>query len=109
MEGQRRAARAYRRAYLLGCVRKYFALLSHPGAPLISSLRNLAALPAEVAEAPASPAYWQHLARQVEETTNAGATSPALHRQLVTQTLRCQIQPQPPKNRKKRDDDDPAP
>jgi hypothetical protein len=54
------------RAYLLGCARKYVALLNHPGGPLVSSLRYFSALLEEVAESPASPGYWQHLARQVE-------------------------------------------
>lgn len=55
------------RAYLLGCARKYVALLNNPGAPLISSLRYFTALLEEVSESPASPGYWQHLARQVEQ------------------------------------------
>ncbi len=54
------------RACLLGCARKYVALLNHPGSPLISSLRYFTALLAEVAESPVTTGYWQHLNRQVE-------------------------------------------
>ena len=72
------------RAYLLGCARKYVALLNHPGAPLISSLRYFTALLEEVADSPASPGYWQHLARQLEELerrwrNRTAATSPTAH------------------------------
>ena len=59
-------------AYLLGCARKYVALLNHPGAPLISSLRYFTALLEEVADSPVSPGYWQHLARQVEQLERRG-------------------------------------
>jgi hypothetical protein len=55
------------RAYLLGCARKYGALLNHPTAPLISSLRYFARLLAEVAELSVSDHYWRHLARQVDQ------------------------------------------
>ena len=55
------------RAYLLGCARKYVALLNHPGAPLISSLRYFETLLGEVSEPHASAGYWQHLARKVED------------------------------------------
>ena len=55
------------RAYLLGCTRKYVALLNHPGAPLISSLRYFETLLGEVSEPHVSAGYWQHLARQVEQ------------------------------------------
>jgi hypothetical protein len=72
------------RAYLLGCARKYLALLNHLGAPLISSLRYFTTLLEEVAESPASPNYWQHLARQLEELerrwrSRTAATSPTGH------------------------------
>lgn len=71
------------RAYLLGCARKYVALLNHPGAPLISSLRYFTALLEEVSESPASRGYWQHLARQVEQLErrwrNRAAASPTGH------------------------------
>ena len=55
------------RAYLLGCARKYVALLNHPTAPLISSLRYFTRLLAEVAELSVSDRYWRHLARQVDQ------------------------------------------
>jgi hypothetical protein len=71
------------RAYLLGCTRKYVALLNRPGSPLISSLRYFSALLQEVAESPASPGYWQHLARQVEQLErrwrNCAAAAPTGH------------------------------
>ena len=56
-----------RRAYLLGCARKYVALLNQPAAPLISSLRYFANLLEEVSQLSASPGYWQHLAGQVDQ------------------------------------------
>jgi len=55
------------RAYLLGCARKYVALLNHPSAPLISSLRYFANLLAEASQLSASPSYWQYLARQTDQ------------------------------------------
>jgi hypothetical protein len=71
------------RAYLLGCARKYVTLLNRPGSPLISSLRYFTALLEEVAESPASPGYWQHLARQVERLErrwgNRSAAAPTGH------------------------------
>ena len=54
-------------AYLLGCARKYVALLNHTTAPLISSLRYFTRLLAEVAELAVSDRYWRHLARQVDQ------------------------------------------
>ena len=55
------------RAYLLGCARKYVALLNQPTAPLISSLRYFANLLEEVSQLSASPGYWQHLAGQLDQ------------------------------------------
>lgn len=55
------------RAYLLGCARKYVALLNRPTAPLISSLRYFANLLAEASQLSVSPSYWQHLARQTDQ------------------------------------------
>ena len=55
------------RAYLLGCARKYVALLNQPTAPLISSLRYFANLLAEASQLSASPSYWQYLARQTDQ------------------------------------------
>jgi len=55
------------RAYLLGCARKYAALLNHPSAPLISSLRYFANLLAEASQLSVSPTYWQYLARQTDQ------------------------------------------
>ena len=55
------------RAYLLGCARKYVALLNQPTAPLISSLRYFAKLLAEASQLSASPSYWRYLARQTDQ------------------------------------------
>ena len=55
------------RAYLLGCARKYVALLNHPSAPLISSLRYFANLLGEASQPSVSPSYWQYLATQVDQ------------------------------------------
>jgi DNA-binding HxlR family transcriptional regulator len=55
------------RAYLLGCARKYVALLKQPSAPLISSLRYFVNLLAEASQLSASPSYWQYLARQTDQ------------------------------------------
>jgi hypothetical protein len=55
------------RAYLLGCARKYVALLNHPTSPLISSLRYFANLLPELSQLSASPSYWQYLARQTDQ------------------------------------------
>ena len=71
------------RAYLLGCARKYVALLNHPSAPLISSLRYFETLLGEVSEQHVSAGYWQHLARQVEQLERrwrqSVAARPAAH------------------------------
>jgi hypothetical protein len=71
------------RAYLLGCARKYVALLNHPGAPLISSLRYFETLLGEVSEQHISAGYWQHLARQVQQLERrwrqSVAVQPAAH------------------------------
>lgn len=56
-----------RRAYLLGCARKYVALLNQPTAPLISSLRYFTTLLAEASQLSVSPSYWQYLAAQVDQ------------------------------------------
>ena len=69
------------RAYLLGCARKYVALLNHPGAPLISSLRYFETLLGEVSEPQVSAGYWQHLARQVEQLERRWRQSVATRRQ----------------------------
>ena len=55
------------RAYLLGCARKYVALLNHPSAPLISSLRYFANLLPEASQPSLSPSYWQYLATQLDQ------------------------------------------
>ena len=55
------------RAYLLGCARKYVALLNHPSAPLISSLRYFANLLPEASQPSLSPSYWQYLAAQLDQ------------------------------------------
>lgn len=55
------------RAYLLGCARKYVALLNQPTAPLISSLRYFANLLAEASQISVSPSYWHYLARQTDQ------------------------------------------
>lgn len=55
------------RAYMLGCARKYVALLNHPSAPLISSLRYFANLLPEASQPSLSPSYWPYLAAQVDQ------------------------------------------
>jgi len=54
------------RAYLLGCARKYVALLNHPGAALISSLHYFSALLGELEGLKISPDYWSYLSRKVK-------------------------------------------
>ncbi len=54
------------RAYLLGCARKYIALLNHPGATLISSLHYFSALLSEVLELKVSPDYWSYLSHKLD-------------------------------------------
>ncbi len=54
------------RAYLLGCARKYVALLNHPDAPLISSLHYFSALLSEVEELKVSPDYWSYLSHKLD-------------------------------------------
>ena len=54
------------RAYLLGCARKYVALLNHPRVALISSLHYFTALLSEVVELKVSPDYWSYLSHKVD-------------------------------------------
>ena len=54
------------RAYLLGCARKYVALLNHPRAALISSLHYFSALLGELEELKVSPNYWSYLSHKVD-------------------------------------------
>ncbi len=54
------------RAYLLGCARKYVALLNHPGVALISSLHYFTALLRELEELKISPDYWAYLSHKVD-------------------------------------------
>ena len=54
------------RAYLLGCARKYVALLNHPRAALISSLHYFTALLRELEELKVSPGYWSYLSHKVD-------------------------------------------
>ncbi len=54
------------RAYLLGCARKYVALLNHPRAALISSLHYFTALLRELEELKVSPDYWSYLSHKVD-------------------------------------------
>ena len=54
------------RAYLLGCARKYVALLNHPSAALISSLHYFRALLREVVELKVSPDYWSYLSHKLD-------------------------------------------
>ena len=54
------------RAYLLGCARKYIALLNHPGATLISSLHYFTTLLSEVVELKVSADYWSYLSHKVD-------------------------------------------
>lgn len=92
------------RAYLLGCARKYVALLNHPTAPLISSLRYFAPLLAEVSRLSVSPSYWQHLARQTDQLEQRwrqlNAAPPVAPANFAPATSAS-----PPQNKEKRDDD----
>ena len=54
------------RAYLLGCTRKYVALLNHPSAALISSLHYFTALLGELEELNVSPDYWSYLSHKMD-------------------------------------------
>lgn len=54
-------------AYLLGCARKYVALLNRPSGEGISSLRYFTPLLGEVAALTVSPDYWPHLALKVAQ------------------------------------------
>ena len=54
-------------AHLLGCARKYVALLNRPTGERISSLRYFTPLLSEVAELTVSADYWPHLAHKVEQ------------------------------------------
>ena len=54
-------------AYLLGCARKYVALLNYPSTERISSLRYFTTLLGEVAELTVSAEYWPHLAHKVAQ------------------------------------------
>ena len=51
-----------KRVYLLGCARKYVALLNHPGAALISSPYYFTALLGEVA----GLKVWSYLSHKVD-------------------------------------------
>ena len=53
-------------AYLLGCARKYIALLNHPSAALISSLHYFTALLRELVELNVSADYWSDLSHKVD-------------------------------------------
>ena len=53
------------RAYLLGCTRKYVALLNHPSVPLIFSLHYFSALLSEVEELKVSADYWSYLSHKL--------------------------------------------
>ena len=54
-------------AYLLGCARKYMALLNHPSAALISSLHYFTALLREMVELNVSADYWSYLSHKVDQ------------------------------------------
>jgi len=91
------------RAYLLGCARKYVALLNHPTAPLISSLHYFTRLLAEVAALSVSDRYWQHLARQTDQLEQRwlNAVQPVAPANFAPPTSGLTAQ-----NKEKRDDDD---
>jgi hypothetical protein len=55
------------RAILLGCVRKYIALINHPGGTPITSLHYFTILFSEVRELSVSPDYWRYVAVKVEQ------------------------------------------
>ena len=52
--------------YVLGCARKYVALLNHPSAALISSLHYFTALLSEVEGLKVSADYWSYLSHKVD-------------------------------------------
>ena len=56
----------FKRAYVLGCARKYVALLNHSGGSLISSLSYFTNLLAELSEQPVSQGYCQHIEQQLD-------------------------------------------
>jgi hypothetical protein len=55
------------RAILLGCARKYVALINHPGGTPITSLHYFTMLFGEVRELSVSPEYWRYVAVKVEQ------------------------------------------
>ncbi len=66
------------RAYLLGCARKYVALLNHPDAPLISSLHYFSALLGELEGLKLSPDYWSCLSHKVDRLEQSWQRDSAL-------------------------------
>ena len=65
------------RAYLLGCARKYVALLNHPGVALISSLHYFTALLSEVEELKVSADYWSYLSHKLDRLEQRWRRDPA--------------------------------
>ena len=61
------------RAYLLGCARKYVALLNRPSAAPISSLHYFTAVLSEVEELKVSADYWSYLSHKVDRLRAAPA------------------------------------
>ncbi len=56
----------FRRAWLLGCVRKSMTLINHPATQPIRSLRYFVPLLQEVQQEPIPDSYWQHLEFNLE-------------------------------------------
>ncbi len=93
------------RAYLLGCARKYVALLNHPGAALISSLHYFTTLLREVEELKVSPDYWSYLSHKVDQLAQRWRRESAAAR-VGQANFAPPISTQQPKTKEKRDDDD---
>ena len=58
--------KTFRRAWLLGCVRKSMTLINHPATQPIRSLRYCVPLLQEVQQEPIPDSYWQHLEFNLE-------------------------------------------
>lgn len=94
------------RAYLLGCVRKYAALIRNPAAPPISSLHYFSPLLNELTEMETSSEYWQYLAqtadrleRQWQRVTTA---SPTAHANFAPPNSAARTRPSSPEGEETR-------
>ncbi len=93
------------RAYLLGCARKYVALLNHPGAALISSLHYFNALLSEVGGLKVSADYWSYLSQKVDRLEQSWRRESAAVR-VGPANLAPPDRRSATKTKEKRDDDD---